>query len=109
METLTVVFRKEGQNGITAVFPCEAASVLHPNVVGCYDAIGQHSQGDMSYFLKRTTPAAEKEYADLYSELRTIYEEGHYDEPVKLVVKKYFHSSMNQKRYKHWRQLNAQS
>lgn len=107
MEQMIVVFRKEKEGGIVAVFPCEVANRLSPQVVGCYSHVGQHSQGDMDYFREKTIPATEEEYNALYDELKQIYEENKFDEPIKLVVKKYFHSSMNQKRYKAWRGNNV--
>lgn len=84
METLPVVFRREREPGsILAVFPTLYET---GNTVTCYAHIGQHGAASPDYILHDTTPAAPDEYAPLLAELRSIYENPHYGEPVKLKV-----------------------
>lgn len=94
MTKLPVIFRadKIGNNSpiydeyeIVAVFPTEQASVLDPSRMGCYAHIGQHSACSQDWYYK-TRPATPEEYADLLTELKSIYERG--PDAVQLVVYK---------------------
>lgn len=82
MDKLPVIFRKESDGSILAVFPTQAESYAGYHMT-CYAHIGQHGTCSLDYY-RETKPAKPKEYADLLSELRGIYETG--DDPVKLAV-----------------------
>lgn len=83
VENVPVIFRKEKDGDITAVFPALPASYDAP--MTCYAHIGQHSACSHGWYVT-TKPASEAEYADLLAELRRIYEES--EDPVKLTVRK---------------------
>ncbi len=61
-----VIFRKEKDGQILAVFPHE---VDNSHFVMCYAHLGQHSSCDYDYCLTRTTPAIAEEFEDLKNEL----------------------------------------
>lgn len=87
MDNLPVIFRKEpGDGSILAVFPTIAESYSGYHML-CYAHVGQHGTCSLDYY-RETKPASEEESADLYRELRGIYESDHYGEPVKLVPAK---------------------
>lgn len=65
-----VIFRKEKDNTIIAVFPYIIED-RNGNVL-CYAHLGQHSGADYSYFTEKTVPALESEYTDLKTELESI-------------------------------------
>ncbi len=66
-EETPVIFRKEKDGDIIAIFPCEVASI-QDYTMSCYAHIGQHSGCDLGWY--HTTKAAKpEEYADLKQEL----------------------------------------
>lgn len=69
MATL-VKFYKE-LSGVVAVFPQLKRFNGYKHNVTCYSHVGQHSEGDTSYFSK-LQPASETEYHDLKTELESI-------------------------------------
>ena len=69
-EVTEVIFRKEKDNSITAVFP--KLSYRQGYKVTYYTHIGQHGECDYSYFTKQTKPATPEEYKDLKEELESI-------------------------------------
>ena len=86
MTTLPVMFRmdKSGEHReVTAVFPTQ---VERDGSFTVYAHVGQHSTGSREWMTSRTRPATPAEYASLLHELRDIYENPHYGEPVKLKV-----------------------
>ncbi len=86
MENLPIIFRKESDGSILAIFPTipESYSGYH---MCCYAHVGQHGSCSIDYY-RETTPASESESAALLAELRGIYESNYYGEPVKLVPAK---------------------
>lgn len=88
-DPVIVLFRKESDSSITAVFPELPASGLDPHQMTCYAHIGQHSGCTYSWY-RTTTPASPEEYADLKAELESI---GY-----NLVVKQRMHRSYTDKR-----------
>lgn len=69
MEETPVVFRRERDGDITAVFPCDVASI-QDYTMGCYAHIGQHSGCSFEWYY--TTKAAKpEEYVDLKHELES--------------------------------------
>ena len=66
-----MIFRKEKNGDILAVFPYEPYNDIH-NVVGCYAHLGQHGGCHFDYVLKETKPAKPEEYAALYKELESL-------------------------------------
>jgi hypothetical protein len=68
-ELTPVLFRREKDGDITAVFPCEPAN-LQTMTMTCYAHIGQHSGCDYGWYLT-TRPAKPAEYADLKAELES--------------------------------------
>lgn len=82
MEKLPILFRKESDDSITAVFPTIPGS---PGMMSCYAHLGQHSSCSLVWY-RGTRPARPEEYADLLTELRRIYEQG--DDPVELQIVK---------------------
>lgn len=84
MKNLNVIFRIEPCGNVIAVFPSIPAD--YHGAMLCYAHIGQHSGCSESYY-RETKPAAPDQYASLLVELRGIYENEHYGEPVKLVVR----------------------
>lgn len=71
METLPVIFRKESDGSILAVFPTQAESYAGYHML-CYAHIGQHGTCSIDYY-HETKPASPDEYADLLAELTGIY------------------------------------
>lgn len=59
--------KKYAEDGVTAVFPCEAGDPLGHQMT-CYAHIGQHSACDFGWYY-RTKQAKPEEYADLKREL----------------------------------------
>lgn len=84
MKNLNVIFRIEPCGDVMAVFPSIPAD-YHGSML-CYAHIGQHGGCSESYY-RKTKPAAPNQYASLLVELRGIYENEHYGDPVKLVVR----------------------
>ena len=70
-----VIFRAEwGMNrtiDVTAVFPTEPSSTLHPDFMTCYTHFGQHGSCTHGWYLT-TRPAKPEEYADLKAELERL-------------------------------------
>ena len=62
-----VIFRKEADGAILAVFPYE---IHNGGLVMCYALLGQHSGCDYYYVLQKTKPT--DDYKDLYDELISI-------------------------------------
>lgn len=69
-QSVPVIFRKERDGDVTAVFPTTVAGY---NLMQCYAHVGQHSGCSFDWY-RSTKPAKPKEYADLLAELRGIYE-----------------------------------
>ena len=68
-----VLFRADRENGetyITAVFPCEPAT-MSGDTMSCYAHVGQHSGCSFGWY-QRTRAATEAEYYDLFLELQNI-------------------------------------
>lgn len=90
MNKLPVIFRKESDGSILAVFPTQAESYAGYHML-CYAHIGQHGTCSLEYY-RETKPAKPDEYAPLLAELTAIYttrpmeRPDIYGEPVKLVV-----------------------
>ena len=82
METLRVIFRREKNGDILAVFPDEPGR-YDPATCMCYAHIGQHGCVHMDYVLRNTKPALAGSYDTLLRELQGIYEQG--EEAVKLI------------------------
>jgi hypothetical protein len=80
-ESLPVLFRM-GEGECVAVFPTLED---RPGIVTCYAHIGQHGSCSRDWYFgtKKATP---EQYAPLLAELRGIYENPHYGEPVALKV-----------------------
>lgn len=93
MEHLPVIFRKESDGSILAVFPTEPESYYGYNMT-CYAHVGQHGSCSLEYY-HETKPAAPDEYAPLLAELRGIYESSHYGEPVQLDVARHRSGAMH--------------
>lgn len=74
-ETIEVMFRKYTHKSgeILAVFPYEAHDPSG-RFVTCYARIGQHTGAQMTHVHSATRPAKPTEYAELYQELKGIYE-----------------------------------
>jgi len=85
MNKLPVIFRRESDNSILAVFPTMAESYAGYHML-CYAHVGQHGTCSLDYY-RETTPATPEQYADLLAELRGIYESDHYGEPVTLDIR----------------------
>lgn len=66
-----VIFRREKDNTIIAVFPYDIAS-LSKDSVTCYVHIGQHTGATWNYVLADTKPAKANEYTELFEELESI-------------------------------------
>lgn len=71
---LPVIFRKERDGDVTAVFPTLAADRAG-HLFTVYAHIGQHSAGSFGWY-RETKAARPPEYASLLAELRSIYETG---------------------------------
>ena len=67
--TISVIFRKENNGDIVAVFPSLDAG---PGEMTCYRHGGPHS-GCSKRWYNTTTAAEPEEYADLLHEVRDIY------------------------------------
>lgn len=74
-QTIKVMFRKYTDNSgeILAVFPYEAHDTSG-RFVTCYAHVGQHGGAQMAHVHSATRPAKPAEYAELYRELKGIYE-----------------------------------
>jgi len=70
-----VVFRKvctkDFYGEIIAVFPI----CWNKDMLTSYEHVGQHGPCSLDFYRKNTKPAAQSEYAELLSELRTIYDD----------------------------------
>jgi hypothetical protein len=71
-ESLPVLFRRDSEGRITAVFPT-LPSDLSSTQLTVYEHVGQHGSACWDW-LRRTRPAQPDEYASLLQELRSIYE-----------------------------------
>lgn len=71
MDILPVIFRKESDGTILAVFPTQAESYSGWHML-CYGHIGQHGTCSIEYYWSMR-PASPEEYADLLAELTAIY------------------------------------
>lgn len=91
MQKFPVIFRKQTDGEILAVFPNQLEYNLY---LECYAHIGQHSTCSLDYYRSDTRPATPEEYADLLAELTAIYTTRPaanpevYGEPVELVIRK---------------------
>lgn len=92
---LYVLFRKDKDGEITAVFPTELGGSQYMDMT-CYSHVGQHSSCDDGWY-GSTVPAALAEYADLLTELRQIYEQDE-DAPVRLIVRHKITAAMTDER-----------
>ena len=88
-DTVYVVFRKEKNptedeifygNDVTAFIYGNGIPVRYGNIM-CYQHVGQHGEASLDYY-NSTKPATPDEYADLLSELKSIYDD------VNLVVRR---------------------
>ena len=70
-EITEVIFRKEKNGDILAVFPYEPYNDI-VGMVGCYAHTGQHSGCQYDYIKEETKPAKPDEYNDLLAELTDI-------------------------------------
>lgn len=87
MEKLPVIFRKDYFNDeweVTAVFPTLKE---RDGLMTCYAHVGQHGNCGQHWYNK-TKPATPEEYADLLSELKSIYSRENDPDAVELVVYK---------------------
>jgi len=67
-----VIFRKEKDGCIVAVFPYNIEGIyMNYAHILYYSHIGQHCCGLYSYALKETKPATKREYSDLKYELES--------------------------------------
>ena len=71
MDIVKVIFRKDKHNDVIAFFP--EARVNYGNIMS-YMHIGQHGEASLEFYLT-TRKANENEYADLFAELREIYDD----------------------------------
>ena len=71
MDKVKVIFRKDKHNDVIAFFP--EARVNYGNIMS-YMHIGQHGEASYEFYLT-TRKANENEYADLFAELRGIYDD----------------------------------
>ena len=71
MDKVKVIFRKNKNNDVIAFFP--EARVNYGNIMS-YMHIGQHGEASYEFYLP-TRKANENEYADLFAELRKIYDD----------------------------------
>ena len=71
MDKVKVIFRKDKYNDVIAFFP--EARVNYGNIMS-YMHIGQHDEASLEFYLT-TRKANENEYADLFAELRGIYDD----------------------------------
>ena len=91
MDKVKVIFRKDKYHDVIAFFP--EARVNYGNMMS-YMHIGQHGEASYEFYLT-TSKANENEYADLFAELREIYDN------CELVVKQKI--NYNDLRYKAWK------
>ena len=70
VKPIPVIFRADRRKhpDITAVFPTEPASTLHPDLMVCYAHVGQHGSCSLEWYM-HTRPAKPEEYAALKAEL----------------------------------------
>lgn len=71
MDKVKVIFRKDKEGNIIAFLP--ELRVNHGNIMS-YMHIGQHGEASLEFYLT-TRKANENEYADLFAELRGIYDD----------------------------------
>ena len=71
MDKVKVIFRKDKEGNVIAFLP--ELRVNHGNIAS-YMHIGQHSEASYEFYLT-TRKANENEYADLFAELRGIYDD----------------------------------
>lgn len=71
MDKVKIVFRKNKHNNVIAFFP--EVRVNYGNIMS-YMHIGQHDEASYEFYLT-TRKANENEYADLFAELRKIYDD----------------------------------
>ena len=74
---LPVIFRKDSEGWITAVFPTLPFSGDGADMT-CYAHVGQHGACSYSWLYNRTKPAKPEEYADLLAEISHIYGNAHF-------------------------------
>ena len=67
-----VIFRKDKDGDIVALFPNIAAEQPGGYLITSYQHIGQHGDADYDYVISQTTPAKLAEYKDLKEELEEI-------------------------------------
>lgn len=70
-ERTEVMFRKDRDGTVFAVFPHDPADVAG-RYVTTYEHVGQHGSGDYGPMIATTRPATEEEYRDLRAELERI-------------------------------------
>lgn len=70
-EVTKVIFRKEDDGEILAVFPALIAQP-HSNYCSCYAHVGQHSSMMVDYFYNTKPVHNPAEYADLKVELESL-------------------------------------
>ena len=74
-----VVFRKvitkDFYGDIIAVFPICWNRCSKDLDLASYEHVGQHGPCSLDFYRKNTKPASQSEYAELLSELRTIYDD----------------------------------
>jgi hypothetical protein len=70
-DTTEMIFRKYEDGEIIALFP-KVIENRAKNLVKAYVHNGQHVQADLRGTIESTVPATEEEYADLFSELKSI-------------------------------------
>lgn len=83
---LAVLFRRDGDNDITAIFPTLPAK---PGWVACYTRGGQHTEATLDYVNGDTWPAKPAEYQSLLREVSRIYEAVGNPDRVRLVVRRH--------------------
>lgn len=71
MSFTEVVFRKERDNQVVALFPYEVEN-KPKGLISCYAHLGQHSTADYRGVVNESKPANELEYKSLYNELISI-------------------------------------
>ncbi len=85
---LPIIFRTQShgqfKGEVTACFP-SLPGTNDSRTFLCYSHVGQHGSASLPWY-RDTRPAKPSEYADLLAELRGIYENPHYGEPVELTV-----------------------
>jgi len=72
MKRTKVMFRKDWNGDVYALFPEIAATVGNPAHCLSYQHIGQHCAADYQLCIRASKPAKSAEYAELFAELTTI-------------------------------------